>query len=272
MAAMKWLNPAWLWPELPPTAATNNRPPTIMKTATMTHDLSIRNERAPGAGHRGDTWFSRMRGFARAAGSCRRPLANGFWRACVLFAMSAAVGCTDMFPPRPVPAEAYVSKPGGTLAPGDEIKVIFPGAPDLNTVQKIQPTGKVSLPTIGEVPAAGKSVTALQQQLATLYQPHLQDSTVSVSLAGTAAGVYVSGAVLRAGKIPLDRPMTVLEAVMEAGGFTEMANPSRVVVVRTQNGKSTNYVLDLFQALNGTESTPFYVRPYDVIFVKEKAW
>jgi polysaccharide export outer membrane protein len=171
-----------------------------------------------------------------------------------------------------VPPEAYVSKPRNTLAPGDEIRVVFSGAPDLNTQQKIQPTGKVSLPIIGEITAVGRSVTSLQEQLTTLYQPHLQDSTVMVSLAGTAAGVYVSGAVQRPGKIPLDRPLTVLEAVMEAGGFAPMANPKQVVVVRTKDGISNNYVLNLHQALNGTESTPFYVRPYDVIYAKERAW
>jgi polysaccharide export outer membrane protein len=137
---------------------------------------------------------------------------------------------------------------------------------------KVQPTGKVSLPTIGEVSAAGRSVTGLQQHLTSLYQPHLQDATVTVSLVGTAAGVYVSGAVLRPGKLPLDRPLTVLEAVMEAGGFAPLANSKQVVVVRNQDGKSRNYVLNLHQALNGTESTPFFLRPYDVIYVRENLW
>ncbi len=210
--------------------------------------------------------------WARAADPRRGRWATGMLGAAVLLAVGATVSCNDIYPVLPVPPEAYVSKPGSTLAPGDEIKLVFSGAPDLNTQQKIQPTGKVSLPTIGEVAAAGRSVTSLQQQLTTLYQPHLQDSTVTVSLAGAAAGVYVSGAVLRPGKIPLDRPLTVLEAVMETGGFSPMANAKQVVVVRTQDGKSKNYVLNLHQALNGTESTPFYVRPYDVIYVKESAW
>ena len=194
------------------------------------------------------------------------------WWATVVLTVSASVGCNDIYPVPPVPPDAYVSKPSNTLAPGDEIRVVFSGAPELSTQMKIQPTGKISLPTIGEVSAADRSVTALQQQLTSLYQPHLQDSTVTVSLVGTAAGVYVSGAVLRPGKLPLDRPLTVLEAVMEAGGFAPLANSKQVVVVRNQNGKSKNYVLNLHQALNGTESTPFFLRPYDVIYVRENLW
>jgi len=238
----------------------------------MMNDQAGGNEQASGPTHHADTWFGRMRELARAATPHRRRWTTGLWRGSALLTAGLSVGCNDMYPAQPVPAEAYVSKPGGTLSPGDEIRVVFSGAPDLNTQQKIQPNGKVSLPTIGEVSAAGRSVTSLQQSLTALYQPHLQDSTVTVSLAGSAAGVYVSGSVLRPGKIPLDRPMTVLEAVMEAGGFGPMANPKQVVVVRNQGGKSRNYVLNLHQALNSAESTPFYVRPYDVIYVKESYW
>ena len=241
-------------------------------TTTMMNEQTDSNKAATGPGNRANTWFGRLRELVRMPSPHRRHWATALLCAPVLLAMGASVGCDSMPPVRPVPAEAYRSRPGGTLTPGDEIRVVFSGAPELNTQQKIQPNGKVSLPTIGEITAAGKTVTNLQQQLTSLYQPRLQDSTVTISLMGTAAGVYVSGAVLRAGKIPLDRPMTVLEAVMEAGGFSPIANPKRVVVVRTQGTKSWNYVLDLHQALHGTESTPFYVRPYDVIYVKESSW
>lgn len=173
---------------------------------------------------------------------------------------------------RMVPTEACVPKPDGRLAPGDEIGVTFAGAPELNTRQKIQPNGKVSLPTLGDVTAAGMTITGLQAQLGALYQPHLQDSTVVVSLIGAVAGVYVSGEVLRPGKIPLDRPMTVLEAVMETGGFTKLANPRQVFVVRNQGGRSQRYVLNMNDSLYSSDSMAFYVRPYDVIYVKQSNW
>lgn len=236
------------------------------------------NDQADGSGpvtgslNRAGTWFERLRESVKLSGRCRRRCVAAISSAAMLLAVGAITGCDSMPPARPVPAEACRSRPAGTLAPGDEIRVVFSGAPELNTQQKIQPNGKVSLPTLGEVTAAGRTVTNLQGQLTALYQPRLQDSTVTVSLMGTTAGVYVAGAVLRPGKIPLDRPLTVLEAVMEAGGFSPIANPRRVIVVRTQGGRSRNYVLDLYQALHGTESIPFYVRPYDVIYVKESAW
>lgn len=186
--------------------------------------------------------------------------------------MLVSVGCQSTGPSVPIPAEAAASRPSGTLAPGDEIVVMFSGAPELNTKQKIQANGKVSLPTIGDVSASGRSITSFQSQLVSMYQPHLQDPNVVVSLVSAAAGVYVSGEVLRPGKIPLDRPMTALEAVMEAGGFTKFANPKQVIVVRNENGKNKRYVINMNDALNGMESRPFYVRPFDVLYVRQSAW
>jgi polysaccharide export outer membrane protein len=177
-----------------------------------------------------------------------------------------------MNPAPPVPAEAYRSKPSSVLSAGDEIKVSFSGAPELNVEQKIQPNGKVSMPTIGDVSAAGKSITSFQSELTSLYQPHLQDPTVVVSLETAASGVYVSGEVLRPGKIALDRPMTALEAVMEAGGFSKLANPKQVIIVRNQGGRNERYVLNLNDALYGADSSPFYLRSYDVIYVKQSNW
>jgi polysaccharide export outer membrane protein len=183
-----------------------------------------------------------------------------------------SIGCGGTGPATPVSAEAYRSRPSSSLGAGDEIRVTFSGAPELNTKQKIQSNGRVSLPTIGDVSASGKSITSLQSELTSLYAPHLQDPTVIVSLESAAAGVYLSGEVLTPGKIPLVRPMTALEAVMEAGGFTKFANPKQVIVVRTQGGKTQRYVLDLKQALYGVDNNPFYVRAYDVIYVSQSRW
>ena len=217
-------------------------------------------------------WMKRFVSLAISTAVWRRRLATCMLLGSVLIPSVAGVGCREMMSANAVPTEASVSKPSGNLAPGDVINVIFSGAPELSTKQKIQPNGKVSLPTLGDVSAAGKTIGGLQQQLSTLYQPHLQDSTVVVSLSGTAAGVYVSGEVLRPGKIPLERPMTALEAVMEAGGFTKLANPKQVFILRNQEGKSRRYVLDMNETLGGSESIPFYVRAFDVVYVKQSIW
>ncbi|WP_193210606.1 polysaccharide biosynthesis/export family protein [Luteolibacter marinus] len=184
----------------------------------------------------------------------------------------AISGCETAEEYTPIPAEAYKARPSGTLAAGDVIQVSYPGAPELNTTQKIQANGQVSLPTIGNITAQGKSVATLQSQLTGLYQAHLQNPAVLVAVESAASGVYVSGEVMKPGKVPLDRPMTAFEAIMEAGGFTKFANPKQVVVVRSQNGQHQRYALNLSDTLSGQSSNAFYLRPYDVVYVKQSRW
>jgi polysaccharide export outer membrane protein len=202
----------------------------------------------------------------------RAGLQSAFAVSLSLFVVFVATACSSSNDYPPVPYEAYKSKPNANLAAGDEINVAYSGAPEMNTKQKIQANGKVSLPMVGDVSAAGRSITSFQSDLTARYQPHLQDPTVIVSVETAAAGVYVSGEVLKPGKYPLDRPMTVLEAVMEAGGFSKFANPKQVIVVRNEGGKSKRYVLNMNEAIYGSDSSPFYVRTYDVIYVKQSNW
>lgn len=180
-------------------------------------------------------------------------------------------GCEGPEPYTEIPVSAMSSKPTGTLSPGDVIQVSYPGAPELNTTQRVSANGRVSLPKVGDVSASGKSVASLQSQLTGMYASHLQNPTVLVAVETAAAGVYVSGEVVRPGKIPLDRPMTAFEAVMEAGGFSKFANRKQVVVVRNEGGKQQRYPLNLDDTINHGGSS-FYLRPYDTVFVKQSRW
>jgi polysaccharide export outer membrane protein len=157
------------------------------------------------------------------------------------------------------------------LASGDIIKFSFPGAPEFNQAQKVRADGRVSLPMIGEVDVSGKTPGGLQEDLGVLYKSQLQNSSVVVALENSSALVYVSGAVVKPGKIVIDRPMTVFEAIMEAGGFeTDNANTKKIVLLRRENGQQTTYTFNLSPALKGKPFGVFYVKPYDVIYVPQR--
>lgn len=186
----------------------------------------------------------------------------------------AVAGCTneiDTAQGIPLPAGAAKAQASESLSPGDVISVAYPRAAEMNLSQKIRPDGRVSLPIIGDVTAAGRTLPAFQKELHRRYSAELQDPKVVVSVIETAAAVYVWGAVAEPGKIPLDRPMNALEAIMEAGGFTPAANLKSVSVVRTENGTHKRYNLNMTKALTG-EAPAFYVRPYDKIYVATRAW
>lgn len=171
------------------------------------------------------------------------------------------------------PAKHQVPLVGQTpnyLSPGDVVKISFPAAPELNQSQKIGTDGSVSLPLVGEVHAGGKSPGELQKELANLYKPQLQDNEVIVSLESRAVPVVVSGAVLKPGKIVFERPATVLEAIMEAGGFTPEADLKKVSLIRIVKGEHYTQVFDLRPVLRGKPTPAVYVSGGDVIYVPEK--
>jgi len=157
------------------------------------------------------------------------------------------------------------------LREGDILKISFPGSPNLNNVQQIRTDGKITLPLVGEVQAAGMTPGNLQKKLMDLYGPQLASKEVTVDVQSSSFPVYVTGAVLRPGKIVSDHPITALAAIMEAGGpdYTK-ANLKNVSVIRQEGNQTKNYTLNLKRIMEGQVSEPFYMKPSDIIFVPEK--
>jgi polysaccharide export outer membrane protein len=156
------------------------------------------------------------------------------------------------------------------LREGDTVRVLFPGSPTLNTVQQIRRDGKVSLPLVGEFQAAGLTPVQMQKELMKLYEPQLITKEVTVALESSAFVVYVTGAVSRSGRLVSDRPMTALEAVLDAGVDYAKANLKLVTVRRRENGHIKVYNLNLKKALQGIGGEEFYLKPQDIIFVRER--
>lgn len=213
----------------------------------------------------------------------RRILPAGFIRLFSVLLTAGAVvaagvittGCTNpqmSVPPRS--ALLDVESDSSHLRSGDVVKLTFPGAPNLDTTEQINRKGRLTLPLVGEVIAAGLSPSELEQKLSERYSSELVSSEVFVSVVPTSFPVFVTGAVVRPGKIETDRPLTALEAIMEAGGFEmNKANGQGVVVVRHEEGGVKHYTLNLMSALQGKDTEPFYLKASDIIYVPERfAW
>jgi polysaccharide export outer membrane protein len=125
---------------------------------------------------------------------------------------------------------------------------------------------------IGELKVVGFKPSELEKELVKLYSSQLVSKEVSVAVESSSFAVYVTGSVLRPGKIVSDRPISVLEAIMEAGGFAgTMANMKAVVVIRKEeDGRTKNYTLNLRLVLEGKENEPFYLKPSDIVYVPER--
>ena len=176
----------------------------------------------------------------------------------------------------PYPKDAMIPSRPVVLSPGDVVRLTFAGAPEWNQSQTIRADGKLSLPQIGEVRAAGKLLPQFQSQLEELYAPELTNNDVLVTLENGVMSVYVWGAVNKPGKFSFNRPTTILQVIAEAGGMTMFGSLKKVRLVRLEKGRQRENILDLRSAMKGTirppVTGPFYVRDGDIISVPQSAF
>lgn len=170
-----------------------------------------------------------------------------------------------------IPAPQVQQPEAQTISEGDVLKIEFPGSQSLDTTQQVRRDGRISLSIIGEILVKGMTPFDLEKDLAKRYSTQLVSNEVNVTVVSSTFSIFVAGAVLRPGKIQPDHPITALEAIMEAGGFdTTKADMESVVVVRQLHGGTVNYTLNLKKILDGKSSESFYLKPSDIVFVKEK--
>ena len=182
----------------------------------------------------------------------------------LVFAALICGGCQTQWPPLPYPPGPHTAV---RLSPGDTIKISFAENSDLDQTQKIRRDGKVSLPLIGEVQAAGKRLIDFQNQLISLYDEHLDNPEVLVTLENGTATVIISGFANKPGKIEFDRPTTVFQAIMEAGGVSDYGSLSNIHLTRIINGVQRTESLNLRPSIRGQPIQPEYVQDGDVIYI-----
>lgn len=158
-----------------------------------------------------------------------------------------------------------------TLREGDSVKILFPGSPDLNTITKIRRDGKITLPVVGEVQAAGMTSGELEKDLLTRYADQIVSKEINVILESSTFYVFLTGAVMRPGKIISDHPITALEAILEAGGVDySRANLKNVIISRKSKGQMEHFKVDLKSVISGQSNETFYLQPNDILFIPEK--
>src|SRR5216117_836434 len=151
----------------------------------------------------------------------------------LVFAALALGGCQSPLPPLPNPPGPHTAV---RLSPGDVIKVAYADENVPDQTQKIRRDGKVSLPFIGDVTAAGKRVIDFQHELVSRYESQLENSEVLVTLENGIATVIVSGFANRPGPLNFDRPTTVYQAIMASRTVSDYGSLSIIHLTRIING------------------------------------
>jgi protein involved in polysaccharide export with SLBB domain len=172
---------------------------------------------------------------------------------------------------RNTPEEKAMYPPNVALAPGDVLEVKFFYTPELNELQTVRPDGKIALQLVGEVEVEGKSPAELRSELMELYSQHLKTPEIAVMIRSFyERRVYVGGQVMAPGIIEMPGTMTLLEAIMQAGGFNvKDAEVRNVIVIRHINGQRYGQSIDMKPALSGDEVPPFYLAPKDIVYVPQ---
>ena len=133
----------------------------------------------------------------------------------------------------------------------------------------VRPDGKISLPLISDVQAAGLTPMQLATVITERLRKYLADPQVTVTvLSINSRRIYLVGEVARAGAYPLLPNMTVLQALSTAGGFTQFANLKAIYVLRDENGKQVRYPFNYKDAIKGQKSEQnILLKPGDTIVV-----
>lgn len=154
------------------------------------------------------------------------------------------------------------------LVSGDKLRIEVYKDDKLSQSLQVRPDGKITLPLVGDIAAAGRTSLELRDAIATSLKEYNTNPIVTVIVVETVPPlIYVIGEVNTAGPQPLKGDMTVLQALAAAGGFKDFAKTKDIRVLRKgPGGTQTSLSFNYKDAIRGI--TPAIVlRPGDTIIV-----
>lgn len=138
------------------------------------------------------------------------------------------------------------------IGPQDVLRIDVWREDQLTRTVPVRPDGKITLPLLNDVQAAGLSPMELAEVIRLDLKKYISNPQVTVSVTEiNSRRVYVNGEVLRPGAYPLVPHMTVLQALSNGGGFTQFARVKNIYILRMENGKQVKLPFNYKEAING---------------------
>ncbi|MFZ0418155.1 MAG: polysaccharide biosynthesis/export family protein [Candidatus Sulfotelmatobacter sp.] len=175
-------------------------------------------------------------------------------------------------PPKAAVPEVQASTPGGPsdyiIGADDTLRISVWKEPDMSVMLPVRPDGKISMPLLDDVQAAGMTPMQLGTSIREKLKKYIADPRVTVVVtAMNSQRIYVLGEVVHTGAMPLLPNMTVLQALSSAG-FTQFANLKAVYLLRVQDGKQTKLPFNYKAAIKGRDNQQnITLKPGDTIVV-----
>jgi polysaccharide export outer membrane protein len=170
----------------------------------------------------------------------------------------------------PAAAAAEVQQADYLIGPGDVVQVFVWKEADLTRDVTVRSDGKMTLPLLGDVHAAGRTPLQLAQDLEARFGRFVGSPQVTVGVTQpNSRRVFVVGQVARAGAFPLIGPTTFLQALALAGGFQQFAKSDKVIVVRQSGGSQSLVHVDYKKIESGTDvdGQNIFLEPGDTVVV-----
>jgi polysaccharide export outer membrane protein len=186
-----------------------------------------------------------------------------------LILMGASASWAQAKPPKLPAQDLNSSTAAYRIGAGDILQVIVFKEPDFSVPEvSVQPDGNVSLQFVGEIKAAGLTPLELQMSLAKALTPYIKDADVSILVKKIQSQkVSVTGAVKKGGSVLLTGPMTVLEALSEAG-LDDFAKKNSIYVLRSEGGHEVKLPVRYKDVIEGKHPEQnILLKPGDTIVV-----
>jgi polysaccharide biosynthesis/export protein len=161
------------------------------------------------------------------------------------------------------------SDPSYIIGPDDSLQINVWNEPKLSVSSLVvRPDGMITIPDIGDVPAAGRTPMQLSTDLATLIKKLVIEPNVTVSvLAVNSKRVYLMGEIARVGPLPITPGMSILQAIAAAGGPGQYANSRKIYILRGEPGKQKKLPFDYKKAIKTGDLQGITLMPGDTIVV-----
>jgi len=145
--------------------------------------------------------------------------------------------------PADATSTAAVATPGDyVIGPEDLLSIVFWKDKDMSAEVAVRPDGKISLPLLNDIQAAGLTPSQLRDRLTEDSKRYLEDPNVTIVVRQiNSRRVFVTGEVAKPGPYPLIGPTTVLQILATAGGLKEYADEKNILVLRSEGGRPVTY-------------------------------
>jgi polysaccharide export outer membrane protein len=128
------------------------------------------------------------------------------------------------------------------IGPGDVLGIVFWREKELSGDVSVLPDGRITLPLLNEIQAAGLKPEELRSRITEAAKRFVTDPTATVVVRQVnSRRVFITGMVAKPGPYPLYQPMTVLQLIATAGGLLEYAKGDEIIVIRPDNGRQISY-------------------------------